>query len=242
MGHDNFEHRLKQKLEERRITPSSAAWDRLGKDLDSASQARSRRSFLLYGVAASVVVLITAGIWFLRDGEKENVPVVTDVRIETKQQERKKVKMVREGKEAPVTIKTPQVKPESGAVPLVKTPETNKTISLPDTVRKEPVKAPEKAEEMVAFEDKKVEEVVSRIMAIQEEREVTDEEIEFLLAEAREEIDAQRILVRQTGTIDATALLEEVESELDQSFRDKVFEALKDGFKKVRTAVANRNQ
>jgi len=37
------------------------------------------------------------------------------------------------------------------------------------------------------------------------------------------------------------ALLTEVEGELDQSFRDQIFEKLKSGFLKVRTAVADRN-
>ncbi len=41
--------------------------------------------------------------------------------------------------------------------------------------------------------------------------------------------------------MDATALLNVVEFELETSFRDKVFEALGDGFEKVITSVADRN-
>jgi hypothetical protein len=41
--------------------------------------------------------------------------------------------------------------------------------------------------------------------------------------------------------VEAIALLNQAEDELDQSFRDHIFEALKDGFFKVRTAVASRN-
>ena len=36
--------------------------------------------------------------------------------------------------------------------------------------------------------------------------------------------------------------LTEVEDELDQSFRDQIFDSLKEGFLKVRTAVADRNK
>jgi len=36
--------------------------------------------------------------------------------------------------------------------------------------------------------------------------------------------------------------LAEVEDELDESFRDQIFDALKTGYLKLRTAVADRNQ
>ena len=41
--------------------------------------------------------------------------------------------------------------------------------------------------------------------------------------------------------VDAEALLENVEAELDQSFRNKVFEAIKSSYNSVKTAVAQRN-
>ncbi len=40
--------------------------------------------------------------------------------------------------------------------------------------------------------------------------------------------------------VDATKLLSVVEDELETNFRDRVFEALGDGYEKVRTAVVNR--
>lgn len=46
---------------------------------------------------------------------------------------------------------------------------------------------------------------------------------------------------RERNTISAEALLYEVEEELDPSFRDRIFEALKDGFMKAREAIVSRN-
>jgi hypothetical protein len=63
--------------------------------------------------------------------------------------------------------------------------------------------------------------------------------VEALLNNARREIETQRIL--NNPKVDATALLEDVEWELEKSFRDKVFDALGEGFQKVRTAVTERN-
>ena len=45
----------------------------------------------------------------------------------------------------------------------------------------------------------------------------------------------------KTGVVDARLLLENVEADLEKSFRDKVFEALKSNFNFVKTAVAQRN-
>jgi len=48
-------------------------------------------------------------------------------------------------------------------------------------------------------------------------------------------------IVSEDGVVDASALLLEAEQELDRSFRDQIFDALKSGYLKAKTAVANRN-
>ena len=88
----------------------------------------------------------------------------------------------------------------------------------------------------------KVAEVVARVEGLESDNEnVTDAEIDSLLHDAQREILADKIF-RQDNSVDAMALLADVEQELDQSFRDQIFDALKDGFLKVRTAVADRNR
>ena len=74
----------------------------------------------------------------------------------------------------------------------------------------------------------------------QDNEELTDAEVDALLRRAQEEILTDK-LFRDNHSIDAMALLSEVEGELDKSFRDQIFESLKSGFFKVRTAVADRN-
>jgi len=88
----------------------------------------------------------------------------------------------------------------------------------------------------------KVEEVVATVQQIQKENNtVTLDEIDALLRKAQRDISNNRILNSSTLKVDATALLLDVESELERSFRNKVFDALGEGFNKVRTAVAERN-
>lgn len=88
--------------------------------------------------------------------------------------------------------------------------------------------------------DAKVEEVVASVKQLQDNNtEVTSAEVDVLLKNARREIQTERIL--KNPKIDATALLQDVEGEMERSFRDKVFDALGDGFNKIRTAVTERN-
>ena len=71
--------------------------------------------------------------------------------------------------------------------------------------------------------------------------EVTAQDVEALLLKAQRDITNQRILQQSTTTIDSASLLNDVESELERSFRDKVFDALGEGFNIIRTAVVDRN-
>ncbi|MDY8136488.1 hypothetical protein [Aquimarina sp. 2201CG5-10] len=87
----------------------------------------------------------------------------------------------------------------------------------------------------------KVANVVAQVEELQKNNiEVTDEEINRMLLDAQREITTKKIL--KSNTVSASALLQDVEEELDETFKNRVFEALKTGFQKVRTAVAERNQ
>src|SRR5690606_27555850 len=71
---------------------------------------------------------------------------------------------------------------------------------------------------------------------------ISGSEVDSLLYAAASQIRTKRNLVRSNGKIDATALLWDVEMEMEHSFREKIFEVLKDGYLKAKWAVANRNQ
>ena len=87
----------------------------------------------------------------------------------------------------------------------------------------------------------KIAEVVAQVGILEQRSEaVTEAEIDSLLRQAQTEILTDKLFNHQ-GQVDALALLSEVEQELDQTFRDQIFEKLKSGFLKVRTAVAARN-
>ena len=72
---------------------------------------------------------------------------------------------------------------------------------------------------------------------------ITDEEIDQLLKEAQQsliKLDVQKDLDITTFAT-ADELLEEVELELDKSFKQKVFDLIKSNIKKSRTVIADRD-
>ena len=86
----------------------------------------------------------------------------------------------------------------------------------------------------------KVAAIVTHIKELQKNKnQVTEEEINMLLRIAQQEITMERML--KSSTISALNLLNEVEEELDETFKQRVFEALKVGFQKVKIAVVKRD-
>lgn len=105
------------------------------------------------------------------------------------------------------------------------------------TVEEEPVKTKNDL-----FIDNKVKEVITAIEQIKKDKNmITADDIDALLNKAQRDISDNRILNSNDRKVDATALLIDVENELERSFRDRVFEALGNGFNKIRTAVVERN-
>jgi hypothetical protein len=90
--------------------------------------------------------------------------------------------------------------------------------------------------------NEKINAIVARLDALAlQNSTVTDSEIDALLRKAQDEILAQKIF-KNLNSVDAMALLNQAETELDLSVRDQLFEALKSGYLKVRTAVADRDK
>jgi len=70
---------------------------------------------------------------------------------------------------------------------------------------------------------------------------ISNAEVDALLAEAVTKIRVDRSAKSVSEKIDANTLLLDAQLELEQSFREKVFDVLKEGYFKAKTAVVNRN-
>ncbi|MFD2915567.1 hypothetical protein [Psychroserpens luteus] len=122
---------------------------------------------------------------------------------------------------------------------LISVNETKQAVANLNTDTNKKVQSPVS---ILTFEEAKAIEVVNQIKKLEIKNGiVTDTEIENLLKQAERDILRERIYNETTRTVDADALLQDVEDDLEQSFRTKVFEGLKSGFESVKTAVAERN-
>ncbi|MFT4612696.1 MAG: hypothetical protein ACI92X_001205 [Dokdonia sp.] len=116
--------------------------------------------------------------------------------------------------------------------------ETKQAVAILNSVNTEKEQSSVSA---LTLEEVKANEVVNQIKKLEiDNGTVTDAEIENLLKQAERAILRERIYNETTRTVDADALLQDVEDDLEQSFRTKVFEGLKSSFKTVKTAVAER--
>lgn len=236
-----FEENIKKELENRIIPVSSKAWDSLSERLGASKP--NRKSYWWLGVAASFMIAVLIMYQFSKNATEVTPTVVTAPIIEeTLPNENNRNEL----KQSEILIVQEETKPMLFS-------EDNNTIDDVEVKREQEVRLISSIElplseiDANSFENQKVLEVVAQIVELKEENNVvTDAEIENLLMEAQNEIEVQKLLndtsaTRSVQTVNADLLLYEVESEINKSFRDKVFKELKIQFKSIKTAVAQRN-
>tara|TARA_R110002050_G_scaffold179118_2_gene312352 strand:- start:14332 stop:15096 length:765 start_codon:yes stop_codon:yes gene_type:complete len=248
-----FEEHIKDRLDERTIKPSNNSWNKISNELGNSS-ATKKRGTIWYAVAASVIgVLIASVFYFSYQDEtvlKENQVVGGEAEKEALEEEKTIPKIIFEDValkendwvEMNTAIENNE-KPELKSV-VVASIKLNDDKEIVTAVGKE-VKADEFEETNFIGTDAlinfKINELVAQVDSLElNNTTVTDAEIDALLRKAQNEILEQKIF-RNSTTVDAMALLSEAEEELDLSLRDQLFETLKNGYLKVRTAVADRN-
>lgn len=240
-----FEEHIKEKLDKREIQPSPRAWDEIASKLNTQPRKR-QKNLVWYAVAASFIgILVISLFYFNSDSAFNEVsPQVTGI-------EKEEVLKTNSG--------TTQNETPNKTV-FVASEKENKKETLPTAVAlKEDVKSPKSTElqigeafigneNVVVATDaeevlnSKIAEVIAIVDQLNSDNHsVTDNEIDSLLRQAQRDLLRDKLFVADK-TVSAMALLAEVEDELDISFRDQILESLKNGYFKVRTAVADRNK
>jgi len=254
-----FEDNLKEKLEQRRLQPSIKAWVTLQNKLDSNQKKQNNKTFWWFGIAASFVgVLIVTSLFFNKktdntieqhivDAEAIKVPIKMDTddskkevlieeELKTEKPLTKPNKLVIKNK----SILQQQLQDQQNK--LIKE-NVNEAIAQTDTKEEEKV-TNDKANvpKALSFEDIKLQEVVAQVQELKKNNQaVSDAEIDALLNQAQKEITLYNLYNESTKKVDAEALLQDVEADLEQTFRERAFKAIKSGFEYVKTEVAERN-
>lgn len=251
-----FEEQLKDKLEKRSIQPSQDAWNKLSERLDEVEDKQNNKGFWWLGIAAAIVGLMLAITFVFKSNTEIVEPTIVDTKkenvIETEVLQNKEVlkdnnTVVTELKDETESkkIQTNNTKTQIDKTPLKTIVNQKQEAIIKEADAKNTAVANAntvKTTEVLSFEDQKVKDVVAQIQQLQKDnKEVTTEEIDALLEAAHKEITMQKLFNEATNKVDANALLQSVEDDLEQSFRAKVFDAIKSGYESVKTAVAERN-
>ena len=259
-----FEDNIREKLESREIEPSSDAWKKLSERLDENSKKKNNYT-IWYAIAASIIGMLIAVSVFSNRGDKLNENSTEFVDLNTSERGRpienvpNTIEDISEVKNKGIVVAE-----ESNSVKLIKKTNTSLGESLPKKKDLVLENTDSKVSEAIAKTIKEnqagkmstiPEEVISNdelIMdkrlnglgaqggIIQQDNEIgSAEEINTLLTNAERKIQTEKTL--DSNKIDPAALLGDVESEMENSFREKIFTALGDGFNTIKTAVIDRN-
>jgi len=248
---EKLEKHIKEKLDKRKISPSNAAWERVEASLNPEIT-NNKKSTYWYAIAASLVGLLVISIIFFNSQNKEVLsPEIVDVEKESTANEMEKVNN-------PVVVETfskkesidgmQQEEPhliEKDTALKQELAEKNTSIAGTNIVQEkreliQDSSVAAKSQDFII--NQKVNELLATVINLESESiQVSDAEVDSLLRAAQFDILKEKVF-QDNGKVDAMALLNEAETELDQTFRDKIFTKLKEGLFKARTAVADRNQ
>lgn len=245
METNNLENQLKSKLKQRELSPSQQSWSKLSQRLDTFENNKKKTSYWWLAIAASVVLALFAGFSVLNTKTQEAIP---NAIVKNPSQESDMIEsQLSEGfvKDSDAVLVENQMENlVEQKINRVTHEHTTKQPEITNTsivVAQENAQETKKNESQLDYEAQKLLEVVAQIKQLNEQNNhVTEAEVDSLLKAAQNEIFKQKLINETTKTVDANALLLEVEDELNGSFKAKVYEALKSGFISVKTAVAER--
>ena len=254
-----FEKNIAEKLGDREIQPSKAAWDSIASRLGEQPAAKGRTlKPWMYAVAAGLLLFF--GLYQgLRQPPVDPAVLPAGTRPVAVQPLQDAAPASRDlqgdagaqGTKAALEPKEPEA-PADGLAAVASKPDTAvakqevayESGPLPELGSGTPLAAsPDPLEEarLETIISNQVDAVLARVQEMEQQgRQVTDAEIDSLLGAARERIANDRLRLSD-GRVDAMALLDQAEFELDRSFRDDIMQKLKTGFNRVRLAMAHRN-
>lgn len=267
-----FEEHIKDQLEERRIAPSAAGWERISGQLEMQQGKKKRKRVLWMSIAASFIIGVGITAVFLQNDTTDAGPIVIAPENTDTQE------VIKENSEKPnVPALKSQVQQEQ--IVQVETPKNTNTQKIEETkttqkkktgTKQLPVMSNDFTEAVVTangikksntkngqqdgqlginqykespiLKDIKLQKGSETVAQIENQEQVTDQEIEALLSNAQRDIISDQLINNGNITIDANALLLDVEAEVDpERFKDKIFRALKQEFGKAVDAVANKD-
>ena len=237
MEPNNFEKDFREKLNQRKIEPSNKAWDRLDAMLTVAEEKKPKRKNKWLYIAASIVGFLLVGTFFFNQKktiETPKIEVVTKGNIH-------KDSVVKPGLNPINPVKEEIVISEKGSN-LNSGNSKNKTnISKQKPNQITVNESNQIAESSVISQKNQQTQSGNNQISVSEmpKNETTDQ----LLNAAEKSVVAENSAKPKAKIkINANDLLNQVDGELELSFREKVITKVNKNYQTVKVALANRNQ
>lgn len=239
MEPNNFEKDFREKLNQREIEPSNQAWDRLDAMLSVAEEKKikldskkSTRKWLY--IAASVVGFLLVGTFFFN--KKENTIEASINTVVEKE-------VIKDSVEKPIlnnidSSKTEIVLSENPSEQTINK-ETTRDNQKPNKINKK--ESNQIAESSIIIKKNQEKQSINNQTAVVETPK--KENVDQLLDSAEKTVLAENSAKPKAKIkINASDLLNQVDGELEQSFREKVITKVNKNYQTVKVALANRNQ
>ncbi|WP_417942397.1 hypothetical protein [Flavobacterium sp. RS13.1] len=235
MEPNNFEKDFRVKLNQRKIEPSDKAWDRLDAMLSIAEEKQFLNKNKWIYIAASVAGFLLIGTFFFNNQKKPVEGLKNTVVIEES------------------TKKDKAVKPILKVIDRVKTEVvTSEKESIQNSNKKQHKLNPEPninlknennqiVESSIIIKNNQGKQSINNQASVIENSK--KETVDQLLNSAEKTIVAENSSKKKSKVkINADDLLNQVDGELELSFRERIITAVNKNYQTVKVAVANRNQ
>ena len=234
MEQDNFNKNIQEKFNFRTIEPSETAWNKLDAMLTVAAEKKQPNRFFWLSIAASFLLFSAVGYVFFQQNQKgETTPSTEEIvtskinsETETHKQNLEESSISSEKELANNTIKFNVLETKKSAIIYPAQKENPKLEIYETAVLKQ-------QQEVTTY-------AIKKESAKQETKEVTYNYTtpESLLAEVQGQKKLSNIgSFKSTLRVNPKELLQTVESELDQTFKEKTITKLK----QAKSAFVNRN-
>jgi hypothetical protein len=237
MEPNNFDNNIKQKFNSRKIEPSAQAWDRLDAMLTVTEEKKQPKNYFWLKIAASFLLFTGIGYVFFQQNQKQEILQPTNEVVISKETPTNEV----ENYDTNESIHSPEVENELAiATPKITNSSTEKVSKQNENTK---YKSELDSHKAVA---EKLNELIVKNENNNKSQEQTNQKPtynyvnpETLLAEVQgnKKPKGNTNTYKSTLKVNPNDLLNSVESELDQSFKDKALSK----FKQAKSVIVNRN-
>ena len=237
MEPNNFDKNIQQKFNSRKIEPSAQAWDRLDAMLTVAEEKKQPKNYFWLKIAASFILFTGMGYVFFQQNQKSETLQPTNEVVNVKETPTNEVE---KNDDTEIIISQ-----ETQNELAIATPKATNSVIKKVSKQNDISKYKSKLDTYLAITEKQ-KEVIAKNENKTTPQEQTNQKStynyvnpETLLAEVQgnKKPNGNTNTYKSTLKVNPNDLLNSVESELDQSFKDKTLTR----FKQAKSAFVNRN-